>query len=124
MEFIYSKSLLQEFRLENLSFKYSDCNKTFEFLKYYHNELYEQKTRFKKTTSQLGETIYEDPVTGTKYKEENFCKEYCYVVAFFDLNKDSEPNIRTVGSRLYDLDEHEYLVFRKLMKYAYTILMI
>lgn len=123
MDFIYSKSQLQEYRLENLSFKYSDCNKTFEFLKYKPNELYDQKIKFNKISSKLGETLYEDPISGYKYKEESFkYKEYCYVIAFFDLKDGHEPDIRTVGSRLNELDDHELLVFKKLMQYAYNIL--
>lgn len=110
--------LLQAYRINNLSLRYSFVNKLYEIVKWQPNPYYGKEDEYE--YDQVEQSYCKGNIHISKSCFEN--KETCFVVAFVELNRKEEPDIRIVGSRLLDLTNDEYMDFKKIMRYAYYLL--
>lgn len=84
---LYNIEIFKEIRKGDISFRWSSCNQEFEFVKWVAN-----KYKFR-------------PID---------LDEYCYVIAFLELDNRYEPNIRSVGERIFGLTEEDYKNFSRI----------
>jgi hypothetical protein len=74
-------------RFRNIEFRWSTCNKKYELIRWYKAE-----------------------VDGCEERE------YCYVVAFFDKDKEGYYDLRTIGNRFFE-DKDAFIVGKHAIEF-------
>jgi hypothetical protein len=95
---IYNDSLFEPIRVGNIEARWSECNKQFEILKWFPN-MYYQGTKEK--FPNCHESCFKNP-------------ESCIVIAAFDIYTKYEPDVRSISSRIFDLDDDELKALREV----------
>ena len=85
---------------------------------YYPNPTFGKEKEYKWTED--GEFAYKEGV-GIKHHKSCFVNpESRYVIAFIEQEKeDEEPDLRTVGSRMFNLEKEDFKDFVSVCKYMY-----
>ena len=109
---LYNDKIFKEKRRGKISFRWSEWNKSFEFVRYYKNPYYVDRDKY--TRTEFGSYVTNEGVvideSALKYPE------YCCTIAFFRLDDYNEPRVELVGDRVFDLCGEDLLDFRDLGK--------
>lgn len=109
---LYNDKIFKEKRRGKISFRWSEWNKNFEFVRYCKNPYYDDRDKYTRTAFGSYVTSKGDVIDESLLKH----PEYCYTIAFFRLDDDSEPRVELVGDRIFDLCGEDLLDFRDLGK--------
>lgn len=107
--------------LRNVS-HFSGSGKYWEIVKNYPNPHYGQEKHFE----QIGNTEYYRKISGEEWESRvSYHKscfkhpESCYTIATIEENDDEEPDIKSVGSRPFNLNSRDFEDFLKICKSIY-----
>ncbi len=113
---------MRTIRINNIEFKYSELNKKYEIVKWFPNEFYSKEGDFDYNSDKNSYTYkLGDNRSGWCWISPDCFKnpESCFVIAFFDVVKDGDPDLRWCGKRPLDLDESEFSDFMMVVRLAY-----